>query len=131
MQSVRVFARIHDFQNGSGIGIVGQRQLQENAVHLWIGIEFFHQRDEIRHVGRSGQRMMDGFHAGFGAGFDLVGDIRMRGRIIPHEDRGQAGLAARFLGERRDVAFYFRANFSRDRFSVKYASGVHRIGLLY
>ncbi len=94
MKAVDVFGGGDGVEEDFGVDLVGQRQLDEDAVDFVAGVEG---GDEVEHgfssdvLGRRDEVAVD---AEFGAGLDLVADVNLRGGDVADEHGGEAGADA-------------------------------------
>jgi hypothetical protein len=76
------------------VEVLRQRQLHQNAVDAWIGIELgdfreYHARFDIRRVGQ-----LLGVETGLHTGIDLVAHIDLRSGVFADQDHRQSGAVA-------------------------------------
>jgi len=92
---------------------VGQRRLDEDAMHARIRIEPRQQGEEIWFPGGCRQDVGFGKEAKFGTGFFLAPDVDFGCRVFTHANEGQARLyPARFEG--REAGRKFALDLRRD-----------------
>jgi len=93
--------------------VLGQRQLDEDAMDIVIGVELAdeHQQFLVGDCGR--QAMADRLNADRLAGFDLPSHVNLRCRILAHQHHGQARRHALCL-ERLDLSLLIDAHLFGD-----------------
>ena len=92
---------------------VGQRKLDEQRVHLVVGVQLGHLREQLVLAGRLGQPQVDGVHPGLGRRLVLEPDVDVGRRVVADEHRRQADAA-----ERADVVGDAGADPLRERLAV-------------
>ena len=100
-----------------GINLFGQRQLHQNAMDAGVGIESlnFAQQLRLRHAGIKLQH--ERMHADVFAGEDFIFDIDLTGRIVAHQDHGQAWCDA-ILDQLFDALAVIKSEAVRELSSV-------------
>src|SRR5690606_27594696 len=109
-KAVDVLLRGNRLDDGAGVDVARQRQLDENAVDRAVGVELVDQLDQLGLRGLSWQRVLDGLEAAFLCLLGLRGDVDLASRILANDDDGQTGrdtlcrqLLRGFLHRRHDV----------------------------
>ncbi len=72
------------------IDVRGQGKLHQDAVDGGVGIERLHACQQFGLGHGRGPALQHRMHAGVFAGLDLVAHIDLRGRVLAHQDHGQA-----------------------------------------
>ena len=106
MKAVDVLGGIDGVEQGLGIDLRGQRQLDQNAVDLVAPVEL---GDELEHLlGGDGGRRRDevAIDAKLGAGLHLVADVDLRRGHVAHQHRSQPRPNA-VRGQRADLFGHF------------------------
>ncbi|MCY1537644.1 hypothetical protein D9M68_731490 [compost metagenome] len=76
------------------VHVLGQRQLNEDAVHLGVVVEGADARQQVGLAQVGGVGLERGLQAGFGAVVDLVLGVDLTRRIAAHQDDGQGRIHA-------------------------------------
>ena len=100
MEPVHILFRRNRIDHQILIEVPRQRQLHQNAMHLWIRVQLVNQGEQIS-LGRVRlQLMLVRVHADLDGLFAFGADIDLAGRIFPHQHHSKA---------RRDAVIGFQA----------------------
>ena len=91
MKAVDVLERVNPFDHGRLVDLPGQGQLHQDAMDRRIGVQAVDCGQELILGGLAGQPQDGPVHPGRLAGGLLVADVDLAGRIVAHQDDGQAG----------------------------------------
>ena len=94
MEAVHVLARVDPVDQAVGVRDARQRQLDQDAVDLGIGVELVDQGQQFGLGGAGRQVVIEGFDAHFLGRTALVAHVHGRGRVATHQHHGQARTAA-------------------------------------
>ncbi len=83
-------AGVDALEEGQRVQAPGQGHLEEDAVDLRVGVEPVEERRQVGRPGIGGQGVIEGPHPHPGGGPVLRPDVHLRGRVLPHQHRGQA-----------------------------------------
>ena len=97
VETVDVFVRADAFQQLGGVQVLGQWQLQQDAVHLRIIVEVVNQVGQGLLSSVRRQVVGLGNKADLFTVFTLVRDINLRGRIAADQDHREARRAQALL----------------------------------
>ena len=91
MKTIHIFEGRNGFDHLVGIDVVGQGQLNQNAMNSRVLVEGRHAGQQLG-LGQGGRVSLEHrMHAGVFAGLDLVAHIHLTGRVVAHQNHGQAG----------------------------------------
>ena len=91
VQGVDVLQRAEGLQHPQLVDSLGQGQLHEDAVDRRVAIEPVDQPEQFFGRGGGGGGVQLAGHAHLPAGLLLAADIGLAGRVLAHQDGGQAG----------------------------------------
>src|SRR5690606_17420739 len=91
VEAVDILARIDPVDQRTGVAPVRQRQLDQDAVNLRIGVEAVDQLQQLGIGGRGRQVVVQRSYPDFLGCPTLVADVYRRGRIVAHQHDCQAG----------------------------------------
>ncbi len=91
VKAVDVLVRIDGIDHGIGIDLVGQGELDQDAVDAVVGVELFDQRQQLGLRGGVGQAVVEGLHAGLDDRLALVAHIDLARRVLADQHDGEAG----------------------------------------
>ena len=77
------------------VDLLRQRQLHEDAVDRWVGVEPVDQRQQIGLAGVGGQAVLEALHPGLDRRLALVADIDLARRILADQHDRQARARGR------------------------------------
>ena len=118
VKAVDVFGRVNCRDHGVGIDLLGQRQLNQDAVDASVGVELGNlcQKLLLRRFGRHSK--FERTDARIRASLDFVAHINLAGGIVADENHGQRRGNALF-GKRGNLCFHFGADFSGKSLAVE------------
>jgi hypothetical protein len=115
---IHVLVGIDGVQNLLGVDMLGQRKLHQDAVHLRVGVEALHERQDLLLGGALGQLVLERLHANLDGLLGLVLHIDLAGRVLAHEHhrepRGKPMAGLKCLHVRRHLL----ANICCDGFAI-------------
>ena len=113
-QPVHVLGRVDQRRQLGVVQVVGQRQLEQDAVDARVGVQLGDQRRQVlaRHVAT--RLVVEGLDAHLGAVLALHAHVDGRGRVVAHQHGGQA----RASGPRTRWPPYALAHGRRDGLAV-------------
>ena len=118
MEAIDVLGRIDRLDDVAFVDVIGQRHLHQDAVDRVVGVHLLDQRQQLGLRGGVGQVVADRDDAAFLAGEALVAHVDLRGRIVAHQDDGQA-RAAQSPGDQAVAGrAHFAAEFLRNGLAV-------------
>ena len=103
MKAVGVLLRQDGVKNDLAVDLLGERELHQNPVDPRIAIDLVDQRQQVVLAGRSRQLVVRDIDPNRFAGFLLILDVQVRGRIVANQDRRQARFDAGPRQKRRGV----------------------------
>src|SRR5882724_5887238 len=118
VQPVDILGRIDGVDDGFGVKRFRQRQLDENAVHGRIAVEFSNQRQQIGLRNISRQFMLERRHAGFLGVLVLAADVDLAGGVVADKHDGKARYELMLTLDPRDFPGDAGAKFCRNDFSI-------------
>lgn len=118
MEAVHVLGGIDQVQAFLAVQALGQGQLQEDAVNGRIGVQVENGLFQFGLGDVGGQADAPRDDARLGAAPFLVADIDLGGRVLAHQDDGQARSAAVAGGQGRDLLREFLPDGRGCRFSI-------------
>ena len=86
MEPVDILVRGNGIDHRCFVNLVGKRQLDENAVDTFVGIEVFDDRQQFGLAGVRCKTMFDRPHASRGGALDLVAHIDRACRVVTDKD---------------------------------------------
>ncbi|GBE72321.1 hypothetical protein EKINANG_39710 [Enterobacter sp. KINAN-G] len=118
MEAVHVFIRCDTLQHLHVVDTGGQRQLNQNTVDLFIGIQSVNKFQQFCFAGGFRQIVRAGDEPHLFTRFALAADINLRCRVTANQHNGQPGGA--FSGRFTRLHFFrdLRAHLLRNRFTV-------------
>ena len=118
MKTVDIFVRRNRFENFFRANMRRQRQLDQNAVNVFVFVELVHEREQFSFRNRRRQQMLERFDADFLARFFFVAHVNVRRRIVAHQYHRQARRHAPAPLQTFDFFFDLFLNFLGDGFAV-------------
>ena len=97
MEAVHIFMRQDALQNRLAVYLFRQRQLNQNAVHIRIAVQFVHQCQQLVLRGFRRHFIRARFEPRFFAGDFFVADVNRAGGIVANQYDGQAGRVQPFV----------------------------------
>src|SRR5690606_24811559 len=94
----------------AGPDLLGERELDEDAVDLRVGVQAIHHADQLLVRGVARQYDAARVEAGGLGGPALHPDVYLARRVVSHEDGGEPGLHAGLLLEARGILGDLRAH---------------------
>ena len=110
MESVHILVGGDGLDHAVFVDVLGERHLNENAVHRVIVVQLLNQGEEVLLGGIRIEAVLVGFDSQLLAGSGLVPHVDLRGRIFAHQDHRQArcdaiGLELRHLVDHLGLHF--------------------------
>ena len=105
--------------------VVGQRQLQEDAVDAGITVQFGDQFQQLRLRGVFAQAVLQRANAGFFGTQDLVAHVDLTGRVFAHQNHRQRRFDAVAL-QGLHISFYLSEDAGGSGLAVDQFGGIHR-----
>ncbi len=99
VEGVDILQGVHGQEDAVFVALLGQGQLHQDAVYGRIVVEVVDRVQELFGRGGGAQFVQFAADAAFFAGLALVAYVDLTGRVLAHQDRGQAGDHARLLRE--------------------------------
>lgn len=90
VEAVDIFADVDGVKDSFFVDMVGEGELDEDAVDGGVGVEFLDEGEEVVLADIFGAFVGDGADTGFGAGAFFHTDVGGRGGIIADKDSGEA-----------------------------------------
>ena len=118
MEAVHILGGIDGQQAAGGVQPGGQRQLQQNAVHIGAGIQLGNQSKQRLLRGIGGQAIGQRENARILAGPFLIADIDLRCGVLPYQNDGKSGGAQTVLAAGGDFFLEFGAHGLRRGLSI-------------
>ncbi|OGK08450.1 MAG: hypothetical protein A2Y63_00815 [Candidatus Riflebacteria bacterium RBG_13_59_9] len=106
MQAVHVLGGVNLIDDFTGIEMVGQRELHQNAANARIAVERVYELDQLLPADGGFELVQGAANAQFLAGAHFAAHIDGACRVIPHLDNGKVRTAMTFRCE----LFYPQAN---------------------
>ena len=117
MERVDVLLRVDGLDDAAFVDVLWQRELDDDSVNVWVGVQLRENREQLLLACLFGQRLFNAADSALGAVFFLVVDIEARRRIVPDDHHRQRGHdAAR--RKMPDLFFDLRALFCGKRLAV-------------
>ena len=118
MEAVDILGRIDGDQDLGRVELLGQRQLDQDAVDRGVGVEA---PDQLQQLGLRrilGELVVEARHAEFDRELALAADVDLAGRIGAHQHRGQAGLGPALGDQIGNTGAHALAQTAREGFSI-------------
>ncbi|EKD61865.1 MAG: hypothetical protein ACD_54C00063G0003 [uncultured bacterium] len=123
MKAIDILGRINRVDDQFRVQMRRQRQLHQNAMHFRIGVQRFHQRQQIGFCGIHRQTMFKRGHADLDGRGVLVAHIDLRRRVFADQHHRQTGLDAVFFLQLGDMRGHLRADIGSKGFAIDHFSG--------
>jgi hypothetical protein len=99
------------------VDVLGEGELHEDAVHLLVGVQLLDERDELVLRDARVEVVVPRLDADLGHGLALAAHVDLRGGVVTHEDRREAGRDP-LVAELTHLLGDFLANVRGDRLAV-------------
>ena len=124
VEGVHVLLGVDGLHHGALVQALGQGGLHQNAVDVLLVVEGVHQSQQFLLGGGGGQGVLLGVDARGLAGLFLVVHVDAGGRVLPHNDHGQAGADALPLQGGHLLGHLF-LHLGGDRLSIHTCRHIH------
>ena len=123
VKGVDIFQRVGRVEHAGLVDLIGQRQLDQHAVHGRVAVETVDQRQQLFRRGFRRQGVQPAVYAGPLTGPLLIAHVNLTARILADQDRRQTWRHGRGRDELGDFAGEFVAYLRRKGFAVNDRSG--------